>query len=134
MGRLLTPSEVAARLRVDRETVYRHIRDGALRAARIGRSYRVDEAVLDDFVATAGGPRRSRLAGEPLSISGGLGPQAVDSTSVMPARLTAQQRARAIQLVAQWRAEADDPEHAESWDFLSIALDEDRLSDRRLFS
>ena len=132
MGRMLTPSEVAARLRVDRETVYRHIRDGRLRAARIGRSYRVDEAVLDDFVAAAGGPHWSRLPGEALP--GGPGPQAVDSRSVSPARLTAQQRARAIQLVAQWRAEADDPEHAESWDFLRNALDEDRLSDRRLFS
>jgi excisionase family DNA binding protein len=131
---MLTPSEVAARLRVDRETVYRHIRDGTLRAARIGRSYRVDEAVLDDFVAAAGGPRGSRLAGKPLPFPGGSEKEALDSTSVSPARLTPEQRARAIQLIAQWRAEADDPEHAESWEFLKSVLDEDRLSDRRLFS
>jgi len=35
VARMLTPAEVAARLRVDRETVYRHIRAGTILAARI---------------------------------------------------------------------------------------------------
>jgi len=134
VARMLTPAEVAARLRVDRETVYRHIRAGTIPAARIGRSYRVDEGALDDFVAIAGGSHRSPAAGEPVAVPAGLRPQAIEYAPVSPWRLTAQQRARAIHLVAEWRAKADDPEHADSWDFLKNALDEDRLSDRRLFS
>jgi hypothetical protein len=36
-------------------------------------------------------------------------------------------------LLAKWRSEADDPEHEESWQFLKRALNQDRLSSRRLF-
>ena len=133
MGRMLTPSEVADRLRIDRETVYRQIRAGTLQAARIGRSYRIDEAVLNELVASSRESQRSQAASEPVAGNPGAGAWAIDSPPVASG-LTPQQRARAIQLVASWRAEANNPEHAESWDFLRKALDEDRLSGRRLFS
>jgi hypothetical protein len=48
-------------------------------------------------------------------------------------RLTPEQRAAAIRLLAKWRSEAESPEHEQSWQFLKHALDEDRLSNRRLF-
>jgi hypothetical protein len=39
----------------------------------------------------------------------------------------------AIDLLRSWREEGDEQEQRETWEFLKIALDEDRLSDRPLF-
>lgn len=40
---------------------------------------------------------------------------------------------RAIALLRKWQ-ESDDDEQSETWEFLRKALDEDRLSDRKLFA
>jgi excisionase family DNA binding protein len=48
--RFLTVGEVAAILRVSTMTVYRLINSGELRAARIGRSFRLREEDLDRYV------------------------------------------------------------------------------------
>jgi excisionase family DNA binding protein len=50
--RFLTPAEVADQLRVSAMTVYRLIKSGELRAARIGKSYRVLESDVDAYLAT----------------------------------------------------------------------------------
>ncbi len=50
-ARLLTVGEVAAALRVSTMTVYRLINAGELRAARIGRSFRVRTEDLDRYLA-----------------------------------------------------------------------------------
>lgn len=49
-AQLLTPSEVAEMLRVSSMTVYRLIKSGELRAARIGKSYRISEADVDAYL------------------------------------------------------------------------------------
>ena len=49
--RFLTPAEVAEQLRVSAMTVYRLIKAGELRAARIGKSYRVLEEDVDAYLA-----------------------------------------------------------------------------------
>lgn len=38
---ILTPEQVAAYLQINKETVYRYIREGKLVASRLGRAYRV---------------------------------------------------------------------------------------------
>lgn len=38
---IMTPDQAARLLQVDRETVYRYIRQGKLDASRLGRSYRI---------------------------------------------------------------------------------------------
>src|SRR5690349_21089285 len=38
---IFTPDQAAAYLQVNRETVYRYIRDGRLVASRLGRAYRI---------------------------------------------------------------------------------------------
>jgi excisionase family DNA binding protein len=38
---IFTPEQAAAYLQVNRETVYRYIRDGRLVASRLGRAYRI---------------------------------------------------------------------------------------------
>jgi excisionase family DNA binding protein len=48
--RLLTPNEVADLLRVSTMTVYRLIKAGDLRAARIGKSFRISEDDVDRYL------------------------------------------------------------------------------------
>jgi excisionase family DNA binding protein len=50
--RLLTPTEVAEQLRVSTMTVYRLIKAGDLRAARIGKSFRIAEDDVDTYLAS----------------------------------------------------------------------------------
>jgi excisionase family DNA binding protein len=49
--RFLTPAEVAEQLRVSSMTVYRLIKSGELRAARIGKSYRILPEDVDAYLA-----------------------------------------------------------------------------------
>ncbi len=48
---LLTTEDVLRYLRINARTVYRLIRDGDLRAVRVGRQWRVRRQDLDRFVA-----------------------------------------------------------------------------------
>lgn len=45
-----TVAEVAARARVSKMTIYRMINDGTLPAARLGRSFRVRSAAVDEWL------------------------------------------------------------------------------------
>ena len=49
-ARFMTVNEVAAMLRVSAMTVYRRINAGELPAVRIGRSFRVREQDLDQYL------------------------------------------------------------------------------------
>ena len=49
----LTPREVAERLRVSAQTVYRLVESGELHSKRIGRSIRIHQRAVDDFLAGA---------------------------------------------------------------------------------
>lgn len=44
---ILTPEQAAEYLQVNKETVYRYIRQGKLVASRLGRSYRIPRRSLD---------------------------------------------------------------------------------------
>jgi excisionase family DNA binding protein len=50
-ARLLTVNEVADLLRVSRMTVYRLIKEGDIGALRVGRSYRLREDDVDDYLS-----------------------------------------------------------------------------------
>ena len=52
-SRFLTVAEVAATLRVSKMSVYRLIHGGQLEAVQFGRSFRVSEKALDDYLAKA---------------------------------------------------------------------------------
>ena len=47
VGRLLTVSEVADLLRINKSTVYRMAKQGRLPATRVGRQWRFRKSVLD---------------------------------------------------------------------------------------
>jgi excisionase family DNA binding protein len=44
---ILTPEQAAAYLQIDRETVYRYIRDGKLVASKLGRAYRIPKRSIE---------------------------------------------------------------------------------------
>lgn len=44
---IFTPEQAADYLQVNRETIYRYIRDGKLVASKLGRAYRVPKRSLD---------------------------------------------------------------------------------------
>lgn len=48
--RFLTVAEVAAIMRVSKMTVYRLVHSGELPAVRVGRSFRVPEKAVDDYL------------------------------------------------------------------------------------
>ena len=47
MREVLTPEQAADYLQVNRETVYRYIREGKLAASKLGRTYRLPKHSLD---------------------------------------------------------------------------------------
>ena len=51
--RFLTVAEVAAVMRVSRMTVYRLVHAGELASVRVGRSFRVPEATVHDYLRGA---------------------------------------------------------------------------------
>ncbi len=44
---IFTPEQAAAYLQVDKETIYRYIRQGKLVASKLGRSYRIPKRSID---------------------------------------------------------------------------------------
>jgi len=48
--RFLTVAEVAAMMRVSKMTVYRLVHNGELPAVRVGRSFRVPEQAVHDYL------------------------------------------------------------------------------------
>ena len=44
---ILTPEQAAHYLQVDRETIYRYIRQGKLVASKLGRAYRIPRRSID---------------------------------------------------------------------------------------
>ena len=44
---IMTPEQAARYLQVNRETVYRYIREGKLVASKLGRTYRIPKTSLD---------------------------------------------------------------------------------------
>jgi len=51
--RFLTVAEVAAAMRVSKMTVYRLVHGGTLPAVRVGRSFRVPEDAVSDYLRDA---------------------------------------------------------------------------------
>ena len=51
--RFLTVAEVASLMRVSKMTVYRLVHDGAIASVRVGRSFRVPEQAVHDYLDKA---------------------------------------------------------------------------------
>jgi excisionase family DNA binding protein len=51
--RFVTVAEVASLMRVSKMTVYRLVHSGELAAVRVGRSFRVPESAVHDYLKTS---------------------------------------------------------------------------------
>jgi acetyl-CoA synthetase len=45
-----TPNEVAKRLKVDRDTIYKLLQDGELKGKKVGRLWRVSDSNLSEYL------------------------------------------------------------------------------------
>ncbi len=59
---IMTPEQVAEYLQLNKETVYRYIREGKLVASRLGRSYRIPKANVDLFLLATSTSQAAREA------------------------------------------------------------------------
>jgi acetyl-CoA synthetase len=48
--KLYTPAEVAEKLKVNREVIYKWLQSGKLRGRKIGKLWRVSDSDLDEFL------------------------------------------------------------------------------------
>jgi len=117
---LVTAPEAARLKGVAESSVRRAIQEGRLPGLRKGRQYLVRRGDLDVWRPVGHRPCRNII-----------GSSASRAPSGAPGALEPANDA-AIQLLRSWRA-GDKHEQTETWDYLRKALDEDRLSDRKLF-
>lgn len=68
--RLLTPEEVAEKLRVSRLTVMSYLRSGVLKGTKVGRLWRISEEDLSSFLARS---KSSRVSVVSDAVSGETG-------------------------------------------------------------
>ena len=52
-GKFLTVAEVAEIMRVSKMTVYRLVHSGELPAVRVGRSFRVNETAVNEYLGSS---------------------------------------------------------------------------------
>ena len=63
-SRFLTIAEVAAAMRVSKMTVYRLVKSHAIAAVRVGRSFRVPEEAVNDYIRRATEPAATPAEGD----------------------------------------------------------------------
>lgn len=66
--RLLTVDEVAAIMHVSRMTVYRAVRSGELRAKHFGRTIRVPQSALEEYLRESLVNYRQRYVAPPVDL------------------------------------------------------------------
>lgn len=57
---IMTPEQVAEYLQLNKDTVYRYIREGKLVASKLGRNYRVPKANVDLFLLATSTSKAAR--------------------------------------------------------------------------
>jgi len=59
---IMTPEQVADYLQLNKDTVYRYIREGKLVASKLGRSYRIPKENVDLFLLATSTSQQAREA------------------------------------------------------------------------
>jgi excisionase family DNA binding protein len=80
---LLSVEQVAARLSLHVRTVRGYIRDGRLKAVRIGKQYRIAQADLDTFTGRPADAARPRVEASTVVEFEGIGATAADRLSTL---------------------------------------------------
>lgn len=82
---VMTVEQVAAYLQLNKLTVYKFVRDGRIPASRLGKSYRIQKADVDQFLESQklrAGTRMARTPRRPAV----LAPKHSDEIAVAPQR------------------------------------------------
>jgi excisionase family DNA binding protein len=129
-----TPEEVAGELHVTRRTVYEWLRSGRLRGVRAGRGWRIRSEDVELFLRT--GTPQAPVAHENREQREEIHSPVRPMTLEEILRLSPEEQMRrnqAAREVLESFMEEDEEEQRETWEALKKALDEDRLSYRKLF-
>jgi excisionase family DNA binding protein len=59
---IMTPEQVAGYLQLNKDTIYRYIREGKIAASRLGRSYRILKGDIDVFLMATSTGKEAREA------------------------------------------------------------------------
>lgn len=130
-----TAEEIAEELHVTRRTVYEWLRSGRLRGARAGRGWRIRPEDVETFLQ-ADGPGGATPNGTSPPVAKVDEPERVLSLQEILALSPEERQKRneaAREMLRSWVEEGDEEEQRETWEELKKALDEDRLSYRKLF-
>lgn len=119
---VITAPEAARQKGVNRVSVYKAIRDGRLKAFRSGKTYLIHRRDLDQWDVTGHRPLRGMVSDT----------SAEQSILGIGAAEQAKRMEKAIHLLEEWMADESGHDE-ETWPKLKEALDQDRLSTRRLF-
>jgi excisionase family DNA binding protein len=125
-----TPEEVASELQVTRRTVYEWLRSGRLRGVRAGRGWRIRPEDVASFLQSETPADGGKDAVDPLEEAPRPLPLE-EFLALSPKALM--KRNQAAREVLNSFLEEDEEEQRETWERLKQALDEDRLSFRKLF-
>jgi len=68
MEKLLRAKEVAGILRLNDQTVLRYIREGKLKAIKVGKQYLISESVLEEYITN-----NTMVSVDPVELSDGAG-------------------------------------------------------------
>jgi excisionase family DNA binding protein len=131
-----TPEEVATELKVTRRTIYEWLRTGRLRGVRAGRGWRIQPEEVQRFLhhgAPADEPV-NEIANRPVEADPPGRPVPMQQSRPLPREKELERNQAAIELLQSWMAEDEqEPEAVEEEQEFLRALDEDRLSSRKLF-
>jgi excisionase family DNA binding protein len=128
-----TPEEVAAELQVTRRTVYEWLRSGRLRGLRAGRGWRIRPEDVEAFLQN-GAPTASvdEVKERSEGAESAAKPMPIEEFLALPPEERIKRNRAAIELLQSWLEEDKNAPQETDEEFLR-ALDEDRLSYRKLF-
>jgi excisionase family DNA binding protein len=129
-----TPEEVADELQVTRRTVYEWLRSGRLRGVRAGRGWRIGPEEIARFLQADASrvPPAHESRHQRRELQSSVHPMPlVEFMSLSPEERM--MRNQAARKVLQSFMDEDEEEQRETWEELKQALDENRLSCRKLF-
>ena len=81
---VLTVSELSARLRIGRSSAYRLVKDGMIRSVRIGRTIRVPETAVQEFLSGARGDVVSQKTSDTTVTDRDAGPNGTGELTTTP--------------------------------------------------
>jgi excisionase family DNA binding protein len=108
-------------------SIYRAVKEGRLKGSRSGNTILIRRRDLADWTPVGHRPRAMTAGARTAPM------KREEITEEEARRIQREKNEPLIQLLRSWRTEGDPEEQRETWEYLKKALDEDRMSSRKLF-